>query len=279
MMNKTLVVYHAASLDGFTGAWAFFRFWRDRQITFLPGTQKSVAPDVYDTDVYMIGFTFTRGCVRRLIDNGCSVTMIGHHRSAEIDLNGLPVRRMGEPSMSASEIAFDHVAPLEAPLPLIMQYIADAHLYLHELDQTRQVRCGLDLEEKSFDNWSRLMLLTEDDTEFKELLLKGTVIYQVRSKMVYNIIKITKRRLTINGQSVFVANCPASLASDVANVLAEEEPFAAVYYDTRHARHFELRSKRDGGADVMEIARYFGGGGHTHAAGFTVPRKHPLARC
>jgi len=32
-----------------------------------------------------------------------------------------------------------------------------------------------------------------------------------------------------------------------------------------------LRSAKEGGLDVSEIAEKFGGGGHKHAAGFTIP--------
>jgi len=37
-----------------------------------------------------------------------------------------------------------------------------------------------------------------------------------------------------------------------------------------------LRSAEDG-IDVSAIAKIYGGGGHTKAAGFAVPRDHPLA--
>jgi nanoRNase/pAp phosphatase (c-di-AMP/oligoRNAs hydrolase) len=33
----------------------------------------------------------------------------------------------------------------------------------------------------------------------------------------------------------------------------------------------------DTGIDVAEVAKQYGGGGHRHAAGFSVPRTHALA--
>jgi len=47
-------------------------------------------------------------------------------------------------------------------------------------------------------------------------------------------------------------------------------PFAACYWDTPEGRVFSLRSREDG-ADVSEIAKKYGGGGHAHASGFRVP--------
>jgi nanoRNase/pAp phosphatase (c-di-AMP/oligoRNAs hydrolase) len=59
--------------------------------------------------------------------------------------------------------------------------------------------------------------------------------------------------------------------------MSKGEPFAACYWDTPESRVFGLRSGEDG-ADVSEIAKQYGGGGHKHAAGFKVPREHELAR-
>lgn len=39
---------------------------------------------------------------------------------------------------------------------------------------------------------------------------------------------------------------------------------------------FGLRATDDG-LDVSEVAKQYGGGGHAKAAGFKVPRSHPLA--
>ena len=46
--------------------------------------------------------------------------------------------------------------------------------------------------------------------------------------------------------------------------------------DTPKGRTFSLRSA-DGGMDVSEVAKRYGGGGHAKAAGFTVPWGHALA--
>ena len=86
-MKHVIIAYHAASLDGFTGAWAFWHYWRNvYTLTTIAATQKTVAPDVKDAEVYMVGFVYARGCVRRLLENGCTVYMVGNHRSAEVDL-------------------------------------------------------------------------------------------------------------------------------------------------------------------------------------------------
>ena len=49
-----------------------------------------------------------------------------------------------------------------------------------------------------------------------------------------------------------VACLPYTMASDAGELLAQGEPFAAVYWDTADHRQFSLRS-RDGGMDVATI--------------------------
>jgi oligoribonuclease NrnB/cAMP/cGMP phosphodiesterase (DHH superfamily) len=75
----------------------------------------------------------------------------------------------------------------------------------------------------------------------------------------------------IGGHRVPVVNASMFMSSEVAGELAEGNPFAAVYAETEKGVIWSLRS-REGGVDVSEVAKRFGGGGHKHAAGFTVPR-------
>ena len=74
-------------------------------------------------------------------------------------------------------------------------------------------------------------------------------------------------RINIAGYDVPCLNCPRWLASETLHILAENEPFAVSYFDSKDERTFELRSSENG-IDVSEIAKQFGGGGHKHAAGF-----------
>jgi len=60
------------------------------------------------------------------------------------------------------------------------------------------------------------------------------------------------------------------LQSEVAGRLAVGQPFAAVWFDIAGGKRvYSLRSEPSG-MDVSEIAKQFGGGGHKHAAGFTI---------
>ena len=53
------------------------------------------------------------------------------------------------------------------------------------------------------------------------------------------------------------------------NQLSDGEKYAAVYFYDGEKYIFSLRS-REGGEDVSDIAKRFGGGGHKRASGFSV---------
>ncbi len=60
----------------------------------------------------------------------------------------------------------------------------------------------------------------------------------------------------------------STLISDVGHELAKGRPFGVTWFERDGQRVYSLRSV-DGGLDVSEIAKSFGGGGHEHAAGFS----------
>jgi len=59
------------------------------------------------------------------------------------------------------------------------------------------------------------------------------------------------------------------LTSQIGERLSAHHPFCVMWHDRDGRRYYSLRS-RDDGADVAAIATQYGGGGHTHAAGFSV---------
>ena len=61
----------------------------------------------------------------------------------------------------------------------------------------------------------------------------------------------------------------AVLTSQIGERLSVEHPFCVIWHDRDGRRYYSMRSREDG-TDVGAIAASFGGGGHTHAAGFSI---------
>ena len=101
------------------------------------------------------------------------------------------------------------------------------------------------------------------------LATEGEAIERKHFKDIRELLGVTTRDMVIGGHLVPVANLPYTMSSDAGHELAKGRPFAACYWDTPKGRVFSLRSTDDG-ADVSEVAKQYGGGGHRNASGFTV---------
>jgi hypothetical protein len=104
---------------------------------------------------------------------------------------------------------------------------------------------------------------------FADLIREGSAVLRYQQQQVDFLCKHA-REIELGGHRILAANTPV-LQSEVAGKLAEGRPFGACWYDAEDGkRRWSLRS-RDGGVDVSEVARFFGGGGHRNAAGFEAP--------
>ena len=110
-----------------------------------------------------------------------------------------------------------------------------------------------------------------DGLKFSETLkLEGDAIERKLQKDIKELIESGVRRMIIAGYDVPVLNAPSAYVSDAGHLMSIGEPFAACYWDHPDGRSFSLRSNKEEGVDVAQIAIMYGGGGHKNAAGFTV---------
>ena len=83
--------------------------------------------------------------------------------------------------------------------------------------------------------------------------------------------------ITLHGERIPAVYSPI-LTSQIGEVLSRDHPFCVIWHQRDGRRYFSLRSRANGGS-VAKIAAYYGGGGHTHAAGFSVsldPAESPI---
>ena len=73
--------------------------------------------------------------------------------------------------------------------------------------------------------------------------------------------------VSLAGYAVPAVHSPV-LASQIGERLAANHAFGVIWHQKDGRRYFSLRSKA-GGISVSNIAGQYGGGGHTHAGGFS----------
>lgn len=286
MANRPLVIYHGNCADGFSAAWCFWRRY-GADADYVAGVYQQAPPDVTGRDVYLVDFSYKRDVVESMLLKAESVTLIDHHKTAIEDLAPLKARWAADAldgdnfgwfcdlERSGATLAWDYLFPDEAR-PLLLGHIEDRDLWRFKLANTREIQANVFSYDYTFEQWDRLM--SADQAELLKMTVAGAAIERKHHKDIKELVGVCKRRMTIGWHDVPVASLPYTLVSDAAHLMAQGEPFAACYWDTAEGRVFGLRSS-DGGLDVSDIAKMYGGGGHANAAGFKVPRDHVLSKC
>ena len=288
-MNKRLCIYHGNCADGFGAAWVVRNALGDENVEFHAGVYGKTPPDVTARDVIMVDFSYKRPVLLEMAAKANSILILDHHKTAQEDLVDLPanVTAVFDMKRSGAMIAWDYYNPDKMPLPLI-RHIQDRDLWTFKLPGTREIQSAVFAYPYEFDEWTKLM---EGSTD--QLYRDGLAIERKHHKDVAELVKMLKRRITIvwNDENdcakdyvVWAASLPYTFTSDAGHLMCDgDEPFATCYWDTADARIFSLRSRFGSdnpgkSIDVSAIAKQYGGGGHAAAAGFQVPRDHPLAR-
>ena len=162
-------------------------------------------------------------------------------------------------------MAWQHFQP-DYPAPQLIHHIQDRDLWRFALVGTREISAALFSYPYDFQTWSEML-----EGACSRLKLEGEAIERKHFKDIAELLKGGTREMVIGGIKVPVANLPYIYSSDAGHILSQHiETFAACYWDSAEARVFSLRSAENG-MDVSTIARKYGGGGHAHAAGFSMP--------
>lgn len=269
-MTNPLCIYHANCADGFGAAWVVRRHFAG-MVDFHPGVYQDTPPDVSGLHVVMVDFSYKRDTVEAMRTGAKSIKIIDHHKTAIDDLSGrlaeedgCPIELIFDLNRSGAGLTWDTYFTDE-PRPQLINHIEDRDLWRFKLPYTREIQAAVFSEPYDFVKWDFLMA-----APVEHLVAEGVAIERKHHKDVAELVRVCKRRMNIGGKVVWGANLPYTLTSDAGHMMADDgEPFAACYWDTPEGRVFSLRS-REGGSDVSEIAKQYGGGGHKNAAGFRI---------
>lgn len=284
---KPLCIYHGKCADGFTAAWAAYTAW-DRNldhIEFHPGVYSEPPPDVTGRDVIMVDFSYKAPVIAEMAKSAKSILILDHHKTAQDDLapyivpdltwemwndNECPdVSAVFDMDRSGAGLTWDFFHRGEAR-PALVNYVEDRDLWRFNLEASREVSAYIFAHEYTFAFWDDMAKVMADPNGLQTVFSMGAAIELTHHKDVAELVSVCKRRMRIGGVEVWGASLPYTLTSDAGHLMAQGEAFAACYWDTPNGRVFSLRSTEDG-ADVSLVAKDYGGGGHKHASGFTVP--------
>lgn len=299
LLPKPLVIYHGNCADGFAAAWVFRHMGKfyGMEFDFYPGVYQEDPPDCKNRLVYLVDFSYKRAVVEKICKEAFHVVLVDHHKTAIDDLSflideGSPYYQENfgwyvDLERSGAMLAWDywhtdsngHSLPyMNLECPPLLKHIQDRDLWKFLLPGTREISAALFSYPYDFDTWDKL--ITDGEDGVTALASQGVAIERKHHKDIAELVAVTKRMMVIGTYTIPAASLPYTYSSDAGHLMATNylsgTVFAACYWDTATARVFSLRSAENG-IDVSEIAKAYGGGGHFHAAGFSVPRTHQLA--
>ena len=284
---KELVIYHAGCVDGWCSAWLASRYWaHDREALRLhPANYGEAPPRHYfgkesGPRWLIVDFSYPREIMRELLSLPGHGHCLDHHKTAMAELADLGGCRF-DMTKCGAEMLWDYIGELRNLLgqpalnkPWLIDYVADRDLWKHALPMTKEVNASL--RSYPFD------LAVWDDLAFIEtprsLAKQGRHILRDQKKVIDSSIQHAGMTTVVIGTEAWdVPVVNATLhASEVAGALADDAPFAMVYFDRRDGKRvYSLRSRPEG-VDVSVIAKAFGGGGHARAAGFEIDLVQPV---
>lgn len=284
-MSKTnLVIYHANCSDGFAAAWAAWTKLGDKDTEYVPWnygqTFDKPYPVIFTHDnVFIVDFSFPRDDLAELCNHINRVVVLDHHKTAQADLcDEWPDRPENlelvfDMTRSGAQLSWDYFRPYD-PTPDLIKYVQDRDLWRKELPETEAINAYISTLDHRFDAWTAAAALIRN--RHNDAASFGYAILAKHKQIVADIVK-TARPMTFSFEgteltpiSGLAANCTPHFASDVGHELCKKSgTFGATYFTEKNGSvKWSLRSEGD--FDVSKIAKYFGGGGHKNAAGFTL---------
>jgi nanoRNase/pAp phosphatase (c-di-AMP/oligoRNAs hydrolase) len=210
-----------------------------------------------DQRVVIVDFSYPRPALELLAAGTKELLVLDHHITAEKALAGLPYAYFNQ-NKSGAVLGWEWAHDSEAPW--LLQYVQDKDLWTWALPGSREVNAALASYPFEFELWSRFTQ--------KQLEEEGRAILRYEHELVG---KLAAQAVLMEFQGAIVpAVQSAVLTSQIGERLSSHHPFCLIWHDRDGRRYYSMRSREDG-TDVGAIAAAFGGGGHTHAAGFSVP--------
>lgn len=251
-----VVLYHADCPDGFGAAWAVWN--RYPTARFVMARHGQPPPDgLAGKRLVIVDFSYARPTIEQLAGVTSALAILDHHVTAQQALGDLPYTHY-EQNKSGAVLAWEWAHRTAAPW--LLQYVQDKDLHRWQLPESRAINAAIEPYSFDFDVWNGLQ---QDG-----LVTEGRAILRAQEQLIDKLLR-TAMLVRFEGETVPAVHS-AILRSELGERLALDHPFCLVWYEREGRRYVSLRS-RAGGADVSRIAQAHGGGGHRHAASFSMP--------
>jgi len=261
--SVNFVIYHADCSDGFGAAYSAWKLLGDRA-QYHAAKYGEPPPNVTGKNVVILDFSYDNATTKSLIKEANSLIVIDHHKSAMVELHDVSCTRF-DMTHSGAMLAWKFFHPGKES-PRMIKYIEDRDLWNWQLPYSKEFAAAFDMVPFDFEEFDKYL----DDSAIDNAQERGAYILAYSKTVISKIAKHAVAR-KLFGKNVLVVNSPHWM-SEIGAALSPKCDFAVIWYHDHESLQAKvsLRAHHDD-ADVSEIAKKFGGGGHRLAAGFNLP--------
>lgn len=284
-----LVIYHDKCLDGFGAAYAAWKKFGTTAdyIAWNYGQDIILLPSIVGKYIYILDFSFPPDDIADMLTHANNITIIDHHKTiidcveadgycddAGMPWEGLDTHYDLERSGAVLAWQFFH----GWPVPQLLLHIQDRDLWQFKLNGTKEICAALAntrIVERSWQHWQ--FLIDAFDADDKEIMhsiyASGRAVIACQQELIDECIaQAGEPKIDEFGNRVVICNAPYSIASELGNRIATENPncIAVIRSKNEMDKTIKHSLRSVGDIDCTPLAKQFGGGGHKNAAGFTL---------
>lgn len=273
--KSPLVVYHkiSESLDCSDGFAAAFVFWLKH------GDNYEYAPAMYhhrhpislfeDRKVIFVDFAYDQV---ELMDDIASVAseflLLDHHKTSMLNLGTRPYAVI-DLNKSGSLLAWEYCFP-DTPVPSLIRHITDHDTGKREDVRTKPFIQRLRSFSADFVTWQSLLHKLDSEDFYLEFISQGALLAESHINHC-TILASSAFPIVLAGVEGLAVNSNRFYSHDVGKILADKCGTYGASFFFRGDGNVEFSLTAAQGFDVERIAFKYNGGGHTSAAGFSMP--------
>ncbi len=287
-MDKIIVLYHADCADGFAAAYAAWKHLGSVDVGYTPVCYGDPPPDVSGKQVYILDFSYPPEILFDMADKALNVVILDHHKTAEDQwwdylktihhsgeryYHGANVGVFIDKLRSGAQMAWDWFCVAGEARPTLIDHVGDRDLWKFDFHHTKAYCAGLSTLPKDFATWDRVAYAGSEG--YGSTVRDGVPILRAQAATVERTVDRMLRLVmlqhmyddgTVTMVSGYAANVCENISETGDAIAKKHNTFSLTFFVVGNDAVCSLRSI--GALDVTRIARCYGGGGHTHAAGF-----------
>lgn len=271
---RPLVLFHAQCMDGLAAAWVVWRRHFDKA-DYVPVRYNQEPPSCADRVVFIVDFCYPPDVTARIADEACRVIVIDHHETAIEKFQAAwkprpDVHLIFDLEHSGAQLTAQY---FNASSRLwIVDYVEDRDLWKWALPNSREINALLGAACLGKEPLEAFKTLEELRGISRKQAVAQGLGAQMQIECYARQVASEARITTFAGHpGIPVVNLPKPMASEVLHEVLKTAPFAVGWRQEGTSAVFSLRSQEPNGFNVAKLAERFGGGGHHHSAGFTLP--------